>query len=1183
MRERIEHFAKGEFEYEIPLLSLSVEEIRITAETGKTLAGTFSICNSLGRPMKGVIYSTHRQIRLEEPNFFGTDCLITYSILGAELKAGEEIQGVFTIVSDCGEQEIPFFIQVEQTCYKTQLGKTKDLFQFAGLARTDPAEAKRVFRDEDFERIFLTNEDRFRSTYRGLLGATFASQAMEEFLIAVHKKQAVRLHIDKTYAQHLVLDESLNAQLVLTREHWGYTEIRISTDVPFIQLEQKILWADRFDGDTHPIAYTIDPNMVGKGKHYGHIWIKTVYQTLVITICCSRNAEHGNSLSSRRLAQRLEFGLIDNYLSFRLNRIDVIHFLEEAEGMIKELPSFVKSSVRELLKIHLAIICGKNSLAEELLKDFDEVKERLKNQSCLEYCGYLYLRALCNKDEITVKNTAARIRNIYENECFDWRILWFLLYTDQRYEKNNTLKLTDIKAQYEAGCRSPILYYEAVCIYNEEPFLLRELSDFEIQVIYFGIKYWFLSKEVIQQYTYLAGKRKTFHPVIYQGLEKLYEEYETNDILSAICCLLIKGMKKSEKYFLWYQRGVETQLRVTELYEYYMYSVSCDRQEPLAPSVILYFIYNNSSLSDRKKAFLFANIIRYKEKNASIFRTYLKKMEVFASKMLEAHIINWDLAVLYKEFFQSNLLSAELLKHLPFVIYRHELNCDNPYITSVIVIHKELGTMDTVPLTNGCAQLNIFTGNAEIFLIDQGGNRYVNSIDYKVTPYLNSEEYEIRCLEYSTNTMLLLHLFYRYQNYRVMSEAAIAIRKQILQLEGITPEYITLCYQSLIEYYYENNHDDLLEFFLNQIDLSKVRPSERSKYIEYMIIRAYYNMALRTLETYGFEEVNLNRLVKFCSGFMLTPEAEQKREIMVVLCYYVFSQNKYDESILRYLVKFFNGTKKEMLQLWQAARNFELNTNALEERILMHLLFTQCAPEESFRIFVEYYKNATNHILIRALLSYYAYQYLIHDLAIWPELFLIMKRELNYEENELCLIAWLKFQRNNHDQTETELLFIEYHINRFVNNGWVLPFFIDYKDKISLPKKMLNKYYITYVANPERQVFLHYRLRNKEQNNEITERMPNIFMGLHVKEFMLFYHEVLQYYITEEYQEQSISTEEIEVTYDCEVLEEVDTKYNQINQMLMALETQDEETLLNRMEDYCKKEYIISSCFGQIK
>ena len=60
--------------------------------------------------------------------------------------------------------------------------------------------------------------------------------------------------------------------------------------------------------------------------------------------------------------------------------------------------------------------------------------------------------------------------------------------------------------------RSPILYYEAICVYNEEPYLLRELNEFEIHVMNYGIKTNCLNMDLIMQYTYLVSRLKALIP-----------------------------------------------------------------------------------------------------------------------------------------------------------------------------------------------------------------------------------------------------------------------------------------------------------------------------------------------------------------------------------------------------------------------------------------------------------------------------------------------------------------------------------------------------------------------------------------------------------------------------------------------------------------------------------------------
>jgi hypothetical protein len=1180
MKEKIERFSRGEFEYELPYVCLSEEEIELTVEAGKAYEGTFTISNSIGRPMQGCVYSSNRLMQIANPEFQEAVNTIAYHFNAQALRTGSETKGEFHIISDCRELSLPFRVQTEAPYCMSSLGKIKDLFQFTNLAKTDWSEAKRIFKSEEFQRIFLDNEEQYKVIYQNLLDNTSTSQALEEFLIAVHKKASVRLEIDKTQVEYNVLEEIISDKLTLTRSQWGYSEIRVNTDAPFLKLEQKLLWADQFEGNTQSIFYTINPKLLRCGNNFGHIWITTAHQTITATILCKyRRADR--KAKTNRLKQKGEFTLADAYLSFRLKRINYSEYWEETEAIIEKLPGPEISYSRDLLKTYLAVISGKNNLAEEFMSDFAKEEAILKKRSIPEYCAYLYLVALYRKDDAVTLNAADTLRGFYTNGYHDWRILWFLLYTDKLYERNKKKKLEDIKEQFDLGCRSPVLYYEAVCIINEEPYLMNELSDFEIQVLNYGIKNWILSREAANQYTYLAGKKKAFHPLIFRGLLKLYDEFDQMEILSAICSLLIKGMKKSEKYHEWYRLGAEAQLHITGLYEYYMYSIGDSQQNKVAQPVLLYFIYN-SNLSDAKKAFLYSGVVKNRDINEAVYRSYYKKMEVFTLKMLESHHINRDLAILYHEFLGKITIGPEESKHLPYILYRNELICNNPNMVSAIVLHKEFNTEECVQLKEGKAQVDIYSGNAAVFFADTFGNRYYSSVEYTLTPYMNAEEYEKYCIEYCSHPMLLLHLFDRYQSYRILNSESIELRKKVLMMNGLSKEYITYCCQTLIDYYYENYDDELLDNYLKQLELDYVRQNERSKYIELMMIRGLYQKALKAIEKYGAEGTPLNRVVKLCSGFIKLPDTDTIPEDMVNLCYYVFSQDKYDEAVLRCLIDTFSGSTREMYRVWQASMEFELPSHDLEERLLMQILFAGSYIEDSYRVFFSYYKEVTNHVLVRAFLSYYAYRYLVHDQLIDRELFPIMKRELFYEENDVCLLAWLKYNAAQHSLSDSEIVFAEYNIMRLVRKGITLPFYFDYKDILNLPDQILDKLYIYYHADPRKRIYIHYRLSEEDSQEYTTQRLPNIFMGIHGMEFVLFYHEGLQYYITEEMDEDTNITESYNVHYECEVLKEDEANYSSINLMLMAVEMQDDTTLLGLMEDYAKREYMISACFRQL-
>jgi hypothetical protein len=281
-------------------------------------------------------------------------------------------------------------------------------------------------------------------------------------------------------------------------------------------------------------------------------------------------------------------------------------------------------------------------------------------------------------------------------------------------------------------------------------------------------------------------------------------------------------------------------------------------------------------------------------------------------------------------------------------------------------------------------------------------------------------------------------------------------------------------------------------------------------------------------------------------------------------------------------VKHFEGSTKEMFQLWKSAKSFELDTHSLEERLLAQMLFSESYLEESYRIFCDYYKEVNNHTLVRAFLSFYAYNYLVHLHVIHPDLFTIMRRELNYEENEVCLLAWLKYNTHNKQLTDSEVVFIENHIGRLVQKGIILPFYADYGKQITLPEVIQNRCFITYNTDPEKQVYIHYRLLNQDNPDYNTECMSNVFLGIHVKSFMLFHHETVQYYITEQTSEDTNITESLHSQYDCETPEEEEGKYHCINLMLMAIEMKDDNTLIDMMENYAITEGMTNACFGQI-
>lgn len=1204
MKEKIKQLAGGCFEYESPALLLSEEELIITVDAGGCYEGTLTVWNSLHTVLTGQIYSSSTFFSIKEKELHGESPTIAYTVQAKNLAPGDIIRGYLDIVSDSGEAKVPFIITSEPPFLNSSLGKIKDFFHFTNLAKSDWAEAVKLFKAEEFREFLCYRDRKYLTLYEALRKSRSASQALEEFLVSVHKKNPISFIVDKNILEYEVDTESFMDKIILMKDNWGYEEIRISCEGDFIIPEHKIIWSDYFVGNTYPLEFVIQPLKMRKGRNYGRIILSTVYDTVVVEVTALRKAVKDAERLKQRHIRGKVISCVRNYLNFRENRISPEEYIQNTEVELKGLKAGDKGKRLwyKLLEIHLMQAGGRETPDIGVSGNMDAVNAETpnreartalnavkneimdKNQKDMALvCGYWYLLALIEKSNEAVEMAVKEIRNIYHMNSYDYRILWFLLYTDKRFDSNKVQALELIKEQYSHGCRSPYLYFEALIIYKENPVLLTELADFEIQVLLFGAKERYLDAELARQFAYLAAKRKELSRSIYSGLTRIYREFSQKGkkedqvlltgILTALISLLIKGHKRGKKYYSWYQEGVKEQLRITELYENYLYSCDEEGQEKLPMQVLLYFIYN-SSLQDKKRAFLYAYIIKNKEELSSIYRSYNKKIENFGKKMLKTRAIDRNLSVIYEELVTMDGFTEEIFKDLSYVGFKQELYCNNSNIKGVITLHQETGEEIYTPLVSGCAFIDLYTENHEILLVDNQDNRYAGTVSYTLYPFLGKDSYLTDFLKYeNSNPMVLLNFAEKIEAYQKFDAESVQIRRKLIELPFLVDSYKSKLQMELISYYYDNFQADILEDYLREIHLEGLNKADRIKIVELYISRNFYEEAKAALIEYGFEGIQLNRLLKLCT-WLLSVSSE---ELLLNLSFYVFKAGKYNEEILVYLAKKYEGSTRELYELWEAACGFEIDTCILEERLLTQMLTTREYLINSPQVFLKYYKRGCNRQLIKAFLSYHAYKYLVNGRILGSEIFQVMRRELIYEENDVCMLALLKKLSKEDCFDESEKEFIDYNLQRFLRKGIVMPFFKDFKGVLPLNGRLLSSCFVEYISNPKGRVFIHYRMEDSEEFTE--EEMRDMFQGIHVKDFILFADETLQYYITEGEGPEAAITESGSIKAEPEMSQEEDTPYDQINFMVTALEMSDYESIQEGIRNYSKNRHLMKDLF----
>lgn len=1178
MKDKINQFAKGIFEYETPDLVVSANPVMLSVSAGETATGFFVVKNSAGRVMKGLLSCDCHFISMENDVFQGEENKISFEFDGKNVQPGEVIRGNIWVITDCGSISVSVLVNVKVPSLKTSKGKLRALSQFAELAKEEVSEASELFRDSHFEEVFLSGDSSKKSLYRGLNKGPGRGQAMEEFLIAIHKKLPIKLKLDKTAFYYENCQGEFLDTINIYKDNWGYAEIHISSDSDFLVPEHKIIWTDRFIGNKYPLSFTVNTEYMQTGKNYGRITISSARQNIVAEITAvKQGVVHETVIRKTDMMGRVT-DMTECYLDFCMDRSSKDEYLEGINKLANRVEAGGKTFISKLFKIHIGIL-EVNDEVEAELNNLEQSAASLRQTEPVLFCAYQYLKGLWNGDKAVRQECLREVRRCYEMDNENWKIFWFLLYLDPAFE-NDYRKYEIICEQLRGDCHSPVMYFEVCNILNESPELLKGLEPGVMLSLHWGCKKRYLEKETALRYVYLAGRQKLYSKIIIRDMELLYEQYQDDEILTVICKLLMYGQLTSKKAFKWYSLGLERNLKITDLYEYYMYSLDETQEIHLTKAVLLYFLYDNH-LTMVKKAMLYRYVIQNKEQDEETYSAYREVMKEFAEKQLKEGRISHNLAVIYEEFINEESINNNLAKWLPEVMFTHEITCYHPDIVGVYVRHRELEGEEFVPLVQGKAVVSLFTEQAKVFLADGLDNRYYEAIDYIDRKLLHLDHLADKCFsKNSDNVKLLLHLYDRYVHMNSQGENMRKLRGGVLAIPNLDGHTRRKVFAAQIRDYYDSFEGELLDHELVSLDWGQVSVSERASFIEYLSVRHCNEKAMEGILQFGYDKFPANRVMKVATE-TLQRELSVENPIYVKLAWNIFKGGSFDENILNYLCSYYNGGLSQMIRIWEAAHTFSLSVDYLSERILAQSLFTGEMLPEVFSIFYDYYDKGTNKRLCHGFLNYLAYRHLVHNWVLPNKLFEYYVKEAKIQENIPCLLAVLRHYSMEEELSGDEVAFCDYNVNMLYKRGIVMPFFKDFYGKFSLPRHLLYEYYVTVTANPRYELKIHYRIFDGDESKEfVVETMHDVFQGIRVQGFVLFRDENLQYYITECRPEGDIEIKRDIIKFDGmqeEVREE--SHYFLLNMMMIAHDLKDEAALQEMMISYASRHESIKKMF----
>ncbi len=1104
MKDNIDYMNEKINNTRTPIVHLSAMTLDLSAEEGDILQGNLLLESENGIPFQGRVYSTSDKMKIDVEKFEGKRHEFHYSFDGSMAIEDEVYHGEFVFITNAGEFSVPYEVSVHPKTVKLMDGSISNMAEFLALYEKDRDAAKEIFFQSSFPLVFLKEQPEKQMIYHSLMKSRNKNLIIEEFLTSGGYKEPVSLHVDE---KALVLDAGKNQYaIVITMSNYGYVEAQVSSEKGQVSLSCQHFTSDDFvDGSFTLLVEKNHTFNVGSDT----IHISNIRQSFEIPVeWWGTIPEISPEKELQMYINKQRAELMHNYLYFRTGGIQFEDFAEDSRQSLEDLYSRTGDMVWKLYLMNIALMEQKKEEAEELLAELEN-HEKEGNFSELQRHYLLYLKAMYHGTPEAISDAVVSIRSFYEETDHKAFALWMLIYMDREYVYNKRLQYDTIKALFESGCNSSLLYYEACSLLNENPNYMEETGSFEISIFRWGIRYGMISLSLAYQFARLALKTKYYQNSLFFIAERLYQIKQDERFLQVICSLLIKGNRIAKEYHEYFKAAVEANLKIIGLNEFFIRSADFSTYEKLPQRVLIYFTYSNT-LDSTEKAYLYTNILKNKAYYEEVFGAYYSKMIPFVEEQLIKGKMNEQLAYLYTYFQKEILEKNENSKAVCDILFYQKIYCDNPKIIGVYVAYPETGKEKYYPLSAGSAYIECFNQRSQIYYVDAKEQRYMQGIESTFTPFLTLSQFPDQWVRKNySNKKVLLMLSGRIDAKMTENELKVAQKvignqdyKDWIRLEAI---------EHLLTYYSNHQKKQELDQWIDRVSYEHVARGFRKRLLDYYMEVGRLESAFFGVEKYGVHIMGAAKRLRL-ANFGIDFFEQRKNETTLALARSAFLQNKYNKDSLSYLSRYFEGKIEDLCILWERGKKFEVDTTELERKILMQCIFTDNDTRNVFPIFSsllnnymdtqeldEEYTDTETEKVIGSYLEFASLKELNGSMELTEEMHMAIGQEIlsGRIKERRTKIHFLYYFADKPQWMDKVSYAAASIIKEFLGEKFYLPVYHAYEDAISLPIFYREFTFLTYHGGVGQEVVLYYELEGEKdywREKKLEEIMPGLYV-----------------------------------------------------------------------------------------
>ena len=522
------------------------------------------------------------------------------------------------------------------------------------------------------------------------------------------------------------------------------------------------------------------------------------------------------------------------------------------------------------------------------------------------------------------------------------------------------------------------------------------------------------------------------------------------------------------------------------------------------------------------------------------------------------------------------------------LLFSYEVSCASPEICSVTVHSPRFIQEQSAVFSGGKARITLYDPDSVLVLENREGERFTAEGLLEHRQLFDSDPMLEWCMQLVPDAVgIVLFACCSCMKERLVNRNSMPYLTKGCELEVFTEEFRMQLRAAVLHYYSEHTRDESLPDFLERIAYLDYVKADKAALISLLAEEGQCKDAFSLLDMYGSEGIPLLQMVRICSRMILDLEFAENA-MLLSLSAYCFEKEKYNDKLLRYLLLYYEGPIEAMIQVWEAARGFELDTLMIEEKILMMILFTGSHTKGSEPVFESYAKKMGRRKLCRAYLNLKAYEYFVHGIPVADVVFRYLERDYAYvteqklqeEQEEVCRLALLQYYSTQVELTGQRRAYASDLLEEFNRKGMRFAFWNKFDRELLAPYQMEGRVFAEYVGDPESTVTIWYRPKDSEEEYR-KETMKNCFEGIFVREFTLFYGDEVECRIEEETETERKKTDERVLS----LRQEEKTGavwYDQVNRVAKALQEQDLETVDAELDNYLLLSYLAKELFPLI-